>query len=122
MNSPHPAAAKWAQHNNLATCCWIGASKPCIKYGSERTVSCRSACIQVDGCDHEDFGNHLTLCCHPFYLAVHVYVAAGSLGGAERAAAIAAAAAQGLPAPLRPTKELYQEKSLNLTGEILLCN
>lgn len=41
---------------------------------------------------------------------------AGSLGGAERAAAIAAAAAQGLPAPLRPTKELYQEKSLNLTG------
>jgi len=43
-------------------------------------------------------------------------LAAGSLGGAERAAAIAAAAAQGLPAPLRPTKELYQEKSLNLTG------
>lgn len=41
---------------------------------------------------------------------------AGSLGGAERAAAIAAAANQGLPAPLRPTKELYQEKSLNLTG------
>lgn len=42
----------------------------------------------------------------------------GSLGGAERAAAIAAAASQGLPAPLRPTKELYQEKSLNLTGEV----
>lgn len=41
---------------------------------------------------------------------------AGSLGGAERAAAIAAANSQGLPAPLRPTKELYQEKSLNLTG------
>jgi hypothetical protein len=40
----------------------------------------------------------------------------GSLGGAERAAAIAAANSQGLPAPLRPTKELYQEKSLNLTG------
>lgn len=44
---------------------------------------------------------------------------AGSLGGAERAAAIAAAANQGLPAPLRPTKELYQEKSLNLTGTAL---
>jgi hypothetical protein len=41
----------------------------------------------------------------------------GSLGGAERAAAIAAANSQGLPAPLRPTKELYQEKSLNLTGD-----
>lgn len=41
---------------------------------------------------------------------------AGSLGGAERAAALAAAQAQGLPSPLRPTKELYQEKSLNLTG------
>jgi hypothetical protein len=27
---------------------------------------------------------------------------------------MAAAAAEGLPAPLRPTKELYQEKSLNL--------
>jgi hypothetical protein len=39
---------------------------------------------------------------------------AGSLGGAEKAAAMAAAAAEGMPAPLRPTKELYQEKSLNL--------
>jgi hypothetical protein len=27
---------------------------------------------------------------------------------------MAAAAAEGMPAPLRPTKELYQEKSLNL--------
>lgn len=44
-------------------------------------------------------------------------VCTGSLGGAEQAAAMAAAAAEGMPAPLRPTKELYQEKSLNLTDD-----
>ncbi|WIA41108.1 hypothetical protein OEZ86_004737 [Tetradesmus obliquus] len=45
---------------------------------------------------------------------LEIYHKTGSLGGAEQAAAMAAAAAEGMPAPLRPTKELYQEKSLNL--------
>ncbi|KAF6252279.1 hypothetical protein COO60DRAFT_1704362 [Scenedesmus sp. NREL 46B-D3] len=45
---------------------------------------------------------------------LEIYHKTGSLGGAEKAAAMAAAAADGMPAPLRPTKELYQEKSLNL--------
>eukprot|EP00882_Tetradesmus_deserticola_P018649 GHRQ01020029.1.p1 GENE.GHRQ01020029.1~~GHRQ01020029.1.p1 ORF type:complete len:407 (+),score=161.44 GHRQ01020029.1:535-1755(+) len=45
---------------------------------------------------------------------LEIYHKTGSLGGAEKAAAMAAAAAEGMPAPLRPTKELYQEKSLNL--------
>ncbi|KAF8062701.1 SPAC3H8.02 [Scenedesmus sp. PABB004] len=46
---------------------------------------------------------------------LEIYRTTGSLGGAEQAAAIAAAASEGMPAPLRPTKELFQEKSLNLS-------
>eukprot|EP00878_Enallax_costatus_P011642 GHUV01012151.1.p1 GENE.GHUV01012151.1~~GHUV01012151.1.p1 ORF type:complete len:380 (+),score=113.55 GHUV01012151.1:337-1476(+) len=48
---------------------------------------------------------------------LEIYHKTGSLGGAEQAAAMAAAAAEGMPAPLRPTKELYQEKSLNLSDD-----
>eukprot|EP00879_Flechtneria_rotunda_P022502 GHRR01023753.1.p1 GENE.GHRR01023753.1~~GHRR01023753.1.p1 ORF type:complete len:1357 (+),score=559.90 GHRR01023753.1:692-4762(+) len=47
--------------------------------------------------------------------SLEIYRTTGSLTGAELAAEIAAAAQPGVPAPLRPTKELYQEKSLNLT-------
>lgn len=49
--------------------------------------------------------------------AATLLMLAGSLGGAEQAAAMAAAAAEGMPAPLRPTKEVYQEKSLNLADD-----
>jgi hypothetical protein len=59
-------------------------------------------------------GMHNLWCCIFPHTCAHTALLAGSLGGAEKAAAMAAAAAEGMPAPLRPTKELYQEKSLNL--------